>query len=109
MTPSQKVERYETKEKNRKAKEKAVKYRLAEGATFVAGTALIGGLEARFPTLQAFGPSDRLNLGLMAGGVGLVALIWGKGYTREVGTGLLYAGAYPLIRSFGERILGPSE
>ncbi len=108
LSPTERADRAESRVSRRSAKDKAMKLRLIEGGTFVAASILIGGLEARFPNMAAFGPGDRLNLGVLLLGVGVVALFFGKGVTKEFGSGLAYAGAGPFLRDFGVRILGGS-
>lgn len=107
LTPTEKVEKLEEREEKRKAKSKAAKLRFVEMASF--GGASLGAsyLMTKKPELAAFGPGNKLSLDLlMVLGGGALAFM-GKGSMREVGSGLLYAGAAPLLRGAGAKAAQP--
>jgi hypothetical protein len=106
LTPTERADRAEGKLARQRAEKKAMKLRLYEGGTFAAASFGIGGLEARFPQLAAFGPGQRLNLSMLATVGGVAMLIFTKGMSQEVGSGLMYAGAGPLLHGLGARIIG---
>lgn len=103
LTPSEKIEKLEVKEEKRKAQNKAAKLRMVEMVSYAGGSLGAGYLLTKKPELASFGPGGKLSLDLlMAVGGGLLTFM-GKGSMREVGSGLLYAGAAPMLRGAGAK------
>lgn len=103
LTPTEKVEKLEAKEEKRKAQGKAAKLRLIEMGSYAIGSLGSGYLITKKPDLASFGPGGKLSLDLLLAGGGLLLAFMGKGSMREVGSGLLYAGASPMLRSAGAK------
>lgn len=103
LTPSEKLEKLEVKEEKRKAQQKAGKLRLIEMISYAGGSLGAGYLLTKKPELAAFGPGGKLSLDLLMAGGGLALTFLGKGSMREIGSGLLYAGASPMLRGAGAK------
>lgn len=108
ITPSEKVEKLEAKEDKRKAQTKAAKLRFIEMISFAGGSVASTYLVTKNPDLAAFGPGKKLNLDLLMAIGGAALTFMGKGSMREVGSGLLYAGASPMLRAVGAKAAVPA-
>lgn len=86
-----------------------MRLRVIEGGTFAAGSFGLGGLKARFPDTIGVGWfGGRVQLEHVFAVAGALMLLTAKGSTQEAGSGLLYAGAGPVLAGLGARVLTPA-
>lgn len=103
LTTSEKADRFDRSQDQKRSTRKAMKQRVAEAGTAAAAATGIGALIAAKPDLATLG-DGYLHPNVIALGAGLLALTMGKGLLRDAGSGLMFAGGVPLLNQLGGKI-----